>query len=238
MPMSRLCGGTWVTSCPPTTMRPPSGCSNPAIMRKVVVLPQPEGPSSAKNSPGATRRSTLSTTRVRPSKLFSTRSRRTSAAVRGRSLIVTRMGSASSAQDAGYARVDVILALVVPFPIDLDELRDLRLGVVELGVILRVELHLLVRRRVPHSLAQRLLHVRAEHEIDVGVGKLAHLGAWRDVPHLLEREHALGRRRERDRLVLSIITIDAAVVQHADVHLGRKQRLLHATGKVVHLDWL
>ena len=29
------------------------GCSNPAIMRSVVVLPQPEGPSMEKNSPRA-----------------------------------------------------------------------------------------------------------------------------------------------------------------------------------------
>ena len=33
-------------------MSPASGRSNPAIMRSVVVLPQPEGPSSEMNSPG------------------------------------------------------------------------------------------------------------------------------------------------------------------------------------------
>jgi hypothetical protein len=32
-------------------MRPSVGCSNPATSRRVVVLPQPEGPSRAKNSP-------------------------------------------------------------------------------------------------------------------------------------------------------------------------------------------
>ena len=40
---------------------PEVGCSNPAISRKVVVLPQPEGPSREKNSPLATVRSMLST---------------------------------------------------------------------------------------------------------------------------------------------------------------------------------
>ena len=35
---------------------PRVGCSKPAIMRRVVVLPQPLGPSRAKNSPGATAR--------------------------------------------------------------------------------------------------------------------------------------------------------------------------------------
>src|SRR5258708_16618825 len=35
-------------------MRPEVGSSSPAIMRSVVVLPQPEGPSMTKNSPSPT----------------------------------------------------------------------------------------------------------------------------------------------------------------------------------------
>ena len=42
---------TVVTSCPCRRMRPSSGTSKPAIIRSVVVLPQPLGPSSEKNSP-------------------------------------------------------------------------------------------------------------------------------------------------------------------------------------------
>ena len=38
-------------SLPSSRMRPESGCSKPAIMRSVVVLPQPDAPSSEKNSP-------------------------------------------------------------------------------------------------------------------------------------------------------------------------------------------
>ena len=38
---------------PEMRMSPASGCSNPAIMRSVVVLPQPDGPSSEMNSPGS-----------------------------------------------------------------------------------------------------------------------------------------------------------------------------------------
>ena len=53
MPMSRRCTGTSVMSLPPTWTRPQSGSSKPAIMRSVVVLPQPDGPSSEKNSPAA-----------------------------------------------------------------------------------------------------------------------------------------------------------------------------------------
>ena len=54
MPMSRLFAGTSVTSRPPTTTRPPSTSSRPASARSAVVLPQPDGPSSATSAPGAT----------------------------------------------------------------------------------------------------------------------------------------------------------------------------------------
>ena len=50
---SRLCGGIRVTSAPCRWTVPWVGSSNPAIIRIVVVLPHPEGPSSEKNSPSA-----------------------------------------------------------------------------------------------------------------------------------------------------------------------------------------
>ena len=43
-----------VTSSPPKKICPSVGNSSPAIMRRVVVLPQPEGPSRQKNSPSLT----------------------------------------------------------------------------------------------------------------------------------------------------------------------------------------
>src|SRR5580704_3881956 len=64
MPSARCSAGTnsprsaSLTTRPPMEMRPPVFCSRPATMRKVVVLPQPEGPSSVTNSPSLTRRST------------------------------------------------------------------------------------------------------------------------------------------------------------------------------------
>src|SRR4051794_32548420 len=48
---SRLFGGTPTTFLPCRKTSPSVGSSNPAIMRIVVVLPQPDGPSSEKNSP-------------------------------------------------------------------------------------------------------------------------------------------------------------------------------------------
>src|SRR5256885_5512149 len=49
--MSRLLGAVFVTSLPATTMRPWSGRSKPATSRSAVVLPQPDGPRSDRNSP-------------------------------------------------------------------------------------------------------------------------------------------------------------------------------------------
>jgi hypothetical protein len=51
---------------PLSVISPPFGVSRPAIMRSVVVLPQPDGPSRVKNSPGATLKLTWSTTVVSP----------------------------------------------------------------------------------------------------------------------------------------------------------------------------
>src|SRR4029079_4863924 len=53
-------------SSPPSVIRPESGCSKPAIILSVVVLPEPEGPRSVKNSPAATVRSTVSTATTSP----------------------------------------------------------------------------------------------------------------------------------------------------------------------------
>src|SRR5947208_13159091 len=47
-------------------MRPSSGRSKPAISRSVVVLPEPDGPRSVKNSPAGISRSTRSTATTSP----------------------------------------------------------------------------------------------------------------------------------------------------------------------------
>ena len=49
------------TTRSPIEMRPAVGCSRPATQRKVVVLPQPEGPSSTTISPAGTSKLTPST---------------------------------------------------------------------------------------------------------------------------------------------------------------------------------
>src|ERR1700712_3747231 len=83
MPTLRDLGATSTPACgsdttdPPMRMRPDVGCSSPATQRKVVVLPQPEGPSSATISPAAIVKLTSSTAGLpvgNPLRRFSTRS--------------------------------------------------------------------------------------------------------------------------------------------------------------------
>src|SRR3954451_10687931 len=54
MATPRLPGCVWVTSASPMCTAPLVGCSSPASVRSSVVFPQPDGPSSAKNSPSST----------------------------------------------------------------------------------------------------------------------------------------------------------------------------------------
>src|SRR5712671_430608 len=66
MPRSRERGGTRMprpgddTTRPPMLISPDVGCSSPATQRKVVVLPQPDGPSSTTISPAGTAKLTPS----------------------------------------------------------------------------------------------------------------------------------------------------------------------------------
>src|SRR5215470_14725523 len=66
MPISRRWAGSLSMRRSPKRISPASSSQNPAIMRRRVVLPQPDGPSRVKNSPSATSRSTPSTARTLP----------------------------------------------------------------------------------------------------------------------------------------------------------------------------
>src|SRR2546430_4192315 len=57
MAMSRSFGGTSLTTSPSTAISPALISSSPAIIRSVVDLPQPEGPTSTTNSLSAMSRS-------------------------------------------------------------------------------------------------------------------------------------------------------------------------------------
>ena len=53
MATPRAAGGRLVTSRPPISTRPPVAVSSPATIRRHVVLPQPDGPSSTVKLPAA-----------------------------------------------------------------------------------------------------------------------------------------------------------------------------------------
>src|SRR3984893_17144123 len=72
--MSRSLGGTSLTIWSPIYMSPEVTSSSPAIMRKVVLLPQPEGPTKTTNSRSAMSRSIPCTAGVRSNVLTMLRS--------------------------------------------------------------------------------------------------------------------------------------------------------------------
>src|SRR6059058_2863296 len=76
--MSRSRGGRFTTLRPPMRMSPAVTSSRPAIIRNVVVLPQPDGPTRMTNSWSRTVKSIPATAQVSPNR-FSTPSRLTSA---------------------------------------------------------------------------------------------------------------------------------------------------------------
>ena len=57
-------------SVPSTTIVPAVGFSKPAIIRSVVVLPQPDGPRNETNSPRSASRLKSSTAATPPGKVF------------------------------------------------------------------------------------------------------------------------------------------------------------------------
>src|SRR5437867_8213175 len=68
MPRLRCHGGTAATSRPSIKMRPRSGCSSPATMRRIVDFPDPLGPRKVKNSPRRTDKESSSAACVEPNR--------------------------------------------------------------------------------------------------------------------------------------------------------------------------
>ena len=70
MAMPRCAGGRPVTSRPSISTWPPLADSRPAMMRSVVDLPQPEGPSSTQKLPAAMSRSMSARATESPQRLW------------------------------------------------------------------------------------------------------------------------------------------------------------------------
>src|SRR5213593_2269944 len=69
-PTPRSRAGSSVTSRPCRITFPVYGCSKPAIIRSIVVLPLPDAPNNTRASPSATSKSMFSSTLVLPKRLL------------------------------------------------------------------------------------------------------------------------------------------------------------------------
>src|SRR5438034_2301526 len=96
-------------SAPSSRMRPASGCSKPATSRRVVVLPQPDGPSRQKNSPPGTSRSIPSTATTSPNRLTSPTSWTRPPATVSPGSCGDRLGEGD---EVGQEAVDVVVAVL------------------------------------------------------------------------------------------------------------------------------
>src|ERR687885_667086 len=184
---SRPCSGA-ETTAPPIEIVPEVGCSSPATHLSVVVLPQPEGPSSTTISPAATRKLTSSTAGLPVAKTLRRRSTFNSAdmsahpregGLPGRSLPVTV--DLVPFLDPGVAELLVLLHVRHP------DLRDLRIEA--LGIDRRV----LQRRQIAQLLDHEGLALFGEAPVQEQFRGVRMRGRLRDAGRIGIHGHALGR---------------------------------------------
>src|SRR6266511_3362582 len=99
MPRFRRQGGMSSTSRPAIRMRPVSGRSRPATMRRIVDFPEPLGPRKVKNSPRYTVRDRWSAARVCSKRLVICVSSRIGSATMARALRRARQGDGENDAD-------------------------------------------------------------------------------------------------------------------------------------------
>src|SRR6266849_7338349 len=157
MPTLRRCTGTRVIDRSSRNISPASGCSSPAIIRNVVVLPHPLGPSSATMLPGSIVNDRRSTALVLPNSLVSSRSR-------------TAAGAASTAKDLVVLFEELGAYGIDEAVIGAEDrhLVHLRLRVGHVFCDIRFELQTGDRRRGKGCFGEASLHIGVEHPVDEG----------------------------------------------------------------------
>src|SRR5215471_1459568 len=115
MPRLRRYGGTRVSGRPSSMISPAVADSKPAIIMRVVVLPEPLGPSSVRNSPGGTVRETPSTAITGP-KAFDTSTSSSLAPVCIPLLVIAGTDPRLSACSAVVCTEAVVIAAILPDP--------------------------------------------------------------------------------------------------------------------------
>src|SRR6516165_4992729 len=190
MPMSRRSGASVVTSTPSNRIAPVSGSTKPAIERKVVVLPQPLGPSSETSSPSAISRLRSSTATNSPYRLV-------------RPLIVNVVtGSAVELRESRHFLVptidDRVAVLVGRFPVEDDDVFHPLIAEWDQRLQVIGDRHGLATWGHVKILHPCELNVRPQEEVDPLVALSFLLAAFQHVEHLIEHEAAFGRRVHRE----------------------------------------
>src|SRR6218665_3311128 len=174
MPRPRLLGATVARSLPSSKMRPRSTGVKPAIICKVVVLPQPEGPSSETNSPRSTARSSPAMTVTSPKDLPKPSRTRCDMDAIGNRVEGGQGGqgcirAARSALDLAVPAPRPFLTLGVGrIPVERLERPGLP-AIRQAPVLLRRQYHPGVGRTGAVTQRQRHLHRRREHVLQKGI---------------------------------------------------------------------
>src|SRR3989475_9001173 len=189
MPMLRRSGGSPGTRCSPKWISPASGNSKPAMVLRVVVFPQPEGPISAISSPSRTSRYRSSTATTLPKRFVSPLTAMTD--IDAENLLRRHLA---------VPPVDELRLLVVdPEPVPQEDLRDVGLRDGHDGPDVVGHLDLRVRGQPVELTQPHLLRFSFQHPVDEGEGGGLVLRAGGDGHVLLEHDHPLRRRHPADR---------------------------------------
>ena len=219
-------------------------------MRSVVVLPQPDGPSSEKNSPAAMSSVTPSTASTRPSKVLVTSS----------SLMVARSSRTchpeAEPRDLPDRKVLAALGMTVPFRIfvtraSMSSLRALyhfQSGWISVATLASVVAAWRRTWRRASPSCWRANTTRPRPAASARRAAACSRYSRRPAPCTFEPGVTFSTcssastpsdgAGEIDRLVLAVIAIDAGIVDDAHRDLARQQHLFHLAGEVDQLDRL
>src|SRR5258708_4008711 len=225
MPRSRKRGGTRIprsgddTRRPAMLISPPVGCSSPATQRRVVVLPQPEGPSSTTISPAGTAKLTPSIA-GRPIENCLRKSATSSVAV---------MVSNTSRAHRSLPIAKSLVPLGNPGGVQLYVLVEVRVpDFYDLGIeAFRIDRRHFQGRQVAEFLDHERLallgHAPVEEQ-SCGVGMS---GGLRNSGSIRIDPQPLGREDNLDRRALLLFRVDRIINQRPHRNLAPNQRIRH-----------
>src|SRR5262249_41044765 len=259
MPMPRRRAGTMTpfagadTSRPPMLIAPALACSRPATQRSVVVLPQPDGPSSTTISPAGTVKLTPSTA-GRPAANAFTRSRTSSvAAILPLARVCRRVGKIAFTFPSAWATARTILPtwrrpsgrgcppykslpiviclvpVLDPLLVQLHVLVEVRHPQLDLGGIesLRIHRRLLERGQVALLLDAEGLSLDRQAPVEEELRRVRMRCGLRDAARVRVHRRAFGREHHLDRRAVALLGEDGVVEDRAHRDLATHDRVRH-----------